>query len=136
MPRKKNWTKTTEARFVEALARTSNVAASLRKAGMSGADPYAHRMKHEGFRVAWDAALSEGYAEIEVQALDEARNGVAADKERSAAAERLRAMLLNAHAKRVGGVRETAARIVASRQHASRARKAVEHIAKLLGVTL
>jgi hypothetical protein len=93
-------------------------------------------MKSEAFRAAWDAALNEGYAEIEVQALDEARNGLAPDKERSAANERLRATLLNAHAKRVGGVREAAARIVAGRQHASRARKAVEHVAKLLGVKL
>lgn len=136
MPRKKSWTKTTETRFIEALARTSNVTASLRKAGMSGADPYAHRMKSEEFRSRWDAALSEGYAEIEVQALDEARNGVPAEKERSAAAERLRATLLNAHAKRVGGVREVRARAVANNDYAKRARAAVERLAAKLGLNL
>jgi hypothetical protein len=112
------------------------VTASLKKAGVTGADPYAHRMKNEGFRNAWDAALNEGYAELEVQALDEARNGVKAEAERSPAGERLRATLLNAHAKRVGGVREVAARNIANRDHAKRAREAVERLAAKLGMTL
>ena len=137
MARTKSWTKTLEGRFIEALARTSNVTASLKKAGMTGANPYAQRMKSEAFRSAWDAALNEGYAELEVQALDEVRNGApAAAKERGVAAERLRATLLNAHAKRVGGMREVAAKAVASRQQSRRARAAIEHIAKLLGVRL
>ena len=136
MAKRKVWTKTTEAKFIEALARTSNVLASLRKAGMTGADPYAHRMKHEAFRNAWDAALNEGYAELEVQALDEVRNGTAAETERSAAGERLRATLLNAHAKRVGGVREVAARNMTNNEHARRARAVVERIAGMLGIRL
>ncbi len=136
MVKRKSWTKTSEGKFIAWLARTSNVAASLRKAGMTGSDPYAHRMKSETFRGAWDAALNEGYAELEVQALDEARNGATAEVERSPAGERLRATLLNAHAKRVGGVRDVAARGQAELAYDRRARKVVLHVAGLLGITL
>ncbi len=55
--------------FLEALAATSNVAASARAAGVSPSRAYNARRDHAEFAEAWRGALHEGYEHLEMEAL-------------------------------------------------------------------
>ena len=58
--------------FLEALAETSNVAASARAAGVTGNAMYRERRRNAGFAARWHAALCEGFARLEAELLSEA----------------------------------------------------------------
>ncbi|WP_428628715.1 hypothetical protein [Sphingopyxis sp.] len=58
--------------FLEALAETSNVAASARAAGVSGNAMYRERRRNAGFAARWHEALCEGFARLEAELLSEA----------------------------------------------------------------
>lgn len=58
--------------FLDALAETSNVAASARAAGVSGNAMYRERRRNAGFAARWHGALCEGFARLEAELLSEA----------------------------------------------------------------
>lgn len=58
--------------FLEALAESSNVAASARAAGVSGDAMYRERRRNAGFAARWHEALCEGFARLEAELLSEA----------------------------------------------------------------
>ncbi|MFN4357921.1 hypothetical protein [Sphingopyxis alaskensis] len=58
--------------FLEALAESSNVAASARKAGIGADAMYRERRRNSGFAARWQAALCEGFARLEAELLAEA----------------------------------------------------------------
>ncbi len=58
--------------FLEALAESSNVAASARAAGVTGNAMYRERRRNEGFAARWHEALCEGFARLEAELLSEA----------------------------------------------------------------
>jgi hypothetical protein len=58
--------------FLAELAMTANVSASARAAKMKEAQAYQERRKSSEFRAAWAAALSEGYARLEMMMLERA----------------------------------------------------------------
>lgn len=69
------WTAEKKRRFLEELASTCNVAASLRAVKMGSGSLYTLQKRDAGFRAEWSAALREGYAKLEVMLLDRALNG-------------------------------------------------------------
>lgn len=69
------WTAATERKFIDHLAATCNVAASLREVGATATSAYRHRQQSAPFRTAWDRALNDGYARLEAMLLDRALNG-------------------------------------------------------------
>ena len=69
------WSAERRTAFLQHLAATSNVRASERAAGMRLRAAYTERACNPAFRVAWDQALREGYARLEVELLDRALNG-------------------------------------------------------------
>jgi len=58
--------------FLEALAESSNVAASARKAGIGSDAMYRERRRKSGFAARWHEALCEGFARLEAELLAEA----------------------------------------------------------------
>jgi hypothetical protein len=70
------WSVTRETIFLETLALTSNVAASIRASGFSETHVYRRRGQDETFRCRWHAALCEGYTRLETALLRRAINGV------------------------------------------------------------
>lgn len=58
--------------FLEALAESSNVAASARQAGTNANAMYRERRRNAGFAARWHAALCEGFARLEAELLAEA----------------------------------------------------------------
>lgn len=58
--------------FLEALAESSNVAASARAAGVTGNAMYRERRRNAGFAARWHEALCEGFARLEAELLSEA----------------------------------------------------------------
>ncbi|MFZ5724963.1 MAG: hypothetical protein ACOY4C_00985 [Pseudomonadota bacterium] len=58
--------------FLEALAESSNVAASARKAGIGADAMYRERRRNSGFAARWHEALCEGFARLEAELLAEA----------------------------------------------------------------
>jgi hypothetical protein len=99
--------------FLDHLARTANVAASARKAGISGDTAYAERRRLAEFRAEWVEALSEGYVRLETDLLADALR--AASSKTSDALlkaklqkQRLQLGLLNAHRGAVKGSALTA----------------------------
>jgi hypothetical protein len=94
---------------------TANVAASARKAGISGDAAYAERRRLADFRGEWAAALIEGYVRLETDLLAEAltrasSNTTDAMLKAKAQKQRLQIGLLNAHR---GAVKGNAAPVVA-----------------------
>ena len=53
--------------FLEALAESSNVAASARVAGISANAMYRERRRNPGFAARWHEALCEGFARLEAE---------------------------------------------------------------------
>ena len=68
------WTARVEARFLGALAATCNVKAACAEVGMSHGSAYGHRHRWRAFAEAWDAAIAEGYARIEIALLERGCN--------------------------------------------------------------
>ena len=58
--------------FLDALAESSNVAASARAAGVSANAMYRERRRNPGFAARWHEALCEGFARLEAELLSEA----------------------------------------------------------------
>lgn len=58
--------------FLDALAESSNVAASARAAGVSANAMYRERRRNAGFAARWHEALCEGFARLEAELLSEA----------------------------------------------------------------
>jgi hypothetical protein len=73
--RKSGWTAAKRKKFIEELAATCNVAASLRKVRMKDASVYELRKRSAEFRAQWAEALREGYAKLEMMLLERAMNG-------------------------------------------------------------
>jgi hypothetical protein len=61
--------------FLAELAATCNVAAAARKAGVTTATVYDARRNDAGFARKWQAALSEGYDNLELELLHRLRSG-------------------------------------------------------------
>lgn len=61
--------------FLAHLAETSNVSAAARKAKVANARVYELRRVDAGFRAAWQAALMEGYDNLEMDLLARLRSG-------------------------------------------------------------
>jgi hypothetical protein len=70
------WTEKRRTTFLNHLAETCNVTASLQVVGVANrAGVYSLRRRDAQFRAAWDEALAQGYARLEAELLDRAING-------------------------------------------------------------
>lgn len=85
-PRRTEWTAAKKRTFLDELASTCNVAASLRAAKMRPASLYRLRRRCAAFRAEWEQSLREGYAKLEVMLLERAMNGTVKTVERSGGA--------------------------------------------------
>ena len=99
--------------FLEALAESSNVAASARVAGISANAMYRERRRNPGFAARWHEALCEGFARLEAELLSEALiapSGNVKDATLKSRAQkyRLGLSLLAAHRAAVRGARPPA----------------------------
>lgn len=109
----------TRKSFLGHLARTANVAASARVAGISSDTVYAARRRLPDFRTEWSEALAEGYVRLETELLAEAlRRGSSKTPDTAmlkakAQQQRLQLGLLNAHR---GAVRGNAKPVLAPAQ--------------------
>jgi hypothetical protein len=72
----RSWTTRKEKAFIASLAETCNVKLSAKRAGVSPNCVYERRNKNASFRVAWDSALSTGYAQLELMMLERALHGI------------------------------------------------------------
>lgn len=70
-PRFKEWSKP----FLNELARTSNVTASAKRAGVGTSTVYDARRANPEFNRAWQRALCEGYEYLEMELLHRLRSG-------------------------------------------------------------
>ena len=70
------WSGPRERAFLETLAETSNVAASIRASGLSETNVYRKRRQSAEFRAKWIGALREGFLKLEGMMLDRALNGI------------------------------------------------------------
>lgn len=105
--------------FLDALAETSNVAASAREAGVTAGAVYRERRRCAEFARRWHQALCEGFVRLETELLSEAlmaANGNVKDATLKARAQkyRLGLALLAAHRSAVRGVKSAAVGEVAS----------------------
>jgi hypothetical protein len=76
-PRARDWNAKKERTFLSSLTETCNVKLSAKRAGVSPNCVYERRNKNATFRASWDAALSTGYAQLEMMMLERALHGVA-----------------------------------------------------------
>ena len=127
-PSSLTWPIEGQQEFLAELAATCNVAASARAVGISEKTVYKKRALDPEFRAAWDAALDQGYARLEMTMLRRATHGtfktewhggkrVGRSKEFS---DRLGFQLLNLHRASVMGRRQAA--VVEGDAEAARAR--------------
>lgn len=98
----------TRKSFLGHLARTANVAASARVAGISSDAVYAARRRLPDFRTEWSEALAEGYVRLETELLAEALQRASSKTpdamlKAKAQKQRLQLGLLNAHRGAVKG---------------------------------
>ena len=74
--RRDGWTEERRETFLETLAATCNVTASIRAAGMKGgSSAWALRKRDAGFAEAWDEAIAIAYERLELVMLERAING-------------------------------------------------------------
>jgi hypothetical protein len=74
--RSDGWTEQRRETFLETLAVTCNVTASIRAAGMKGtSSAWALRKRDAGFAEAWDEAIGIAYERLELVMLERAING-------------------------------------------------------------
>ena len=64
--RKDGWSEAMQARFLEVLRATANVSEASRACGMKFNGAYRLRARDPGFAAAWQEALEQGYAELEM----------------------------------------------------------------------
>ena len=76
-PRARGWNAKKEQAFLSSLVESCNVKLSAKRAGVSPNCVYERRNKFASFRASWDAALSTGYAQLEMMMLERALHGVA-----------------------------------------------------------
>lgn len=69
------WTKKREQEFFAVLAASCNVAMAARAAGVRPQRAYERRQKDAAFRKAWEEAIAEGYARLELALLERALVG-------------------------------------------------------------
>lgn len=88
------WTAPKEAVFFRELAMVCNVSAALRKAKLTGCSSLAYeRRKTDGrFRAAWDGAIDQSYAMLELEMLERVRLGDDRPPPATEAEKRLRAI--------------------------------------------
>jgi hypothetical protein len=67
-----DWTKTKQQAFLDHLAATANVTAATAKVKFKEGAAYDYRRKSPEFRTAWQGALCEGYAKLELMMLERA----------------------------------------------------------------
>lgn len=79
VPVAERWTAERRATFLAALAELANVAAAARVAGVPERSPYNLKRKDPAFAAAWEAAIDEGYARLELLLLRRATYGEHAD---------------------------------------------------------
>lgn len=92
----------TRKSFLGHLARTANVSASARVAGIASDAVYAARRRLPDFRTEWSEALAEGYVRLETELLAEALQRASSKTpdamlKAKAQKQRLQLGLLNAH---------------------------------------
>jgi hypothetical protein len=73
--RASGWTAAKRAAFLASLGATANVRYSAQQVGMSEQGVYQLRRRCAAFRQAWQEALVEGYARLEMQMLERAMSG-------------------------------------------------------------
>jgi hypothetical protein len=88
------WTKAKEAVFFCELAMVCNVSSALRAAKLAGCSSlaYERRKKDKAFRGAWEAAIDQSYAMLELEMLERARFGKDRPPPSTEAEKRLRAI--------------------------------------------
>lgn len=88
------WTKEKEAVFFRELAMVCNVRSALRKAKLMGCSSlaYERRKKDSRFRAAWDEAIDQSYAMLELEMLERVRFGDDRPPPATEAERRLRAI--------------------------------------------
>ncbi|HEX8625255.1 MAG TPA: hypothetical protein VF782_09265 [Allosphingosinicella sp.] len=88
------WTVEKEAVFFRELAMVCNVSAALRKARLTGCSSlaYERRKKDARFRGAWEAAIDQSYAMLELEMLERVRFGDDRPPPATEAEKRLRAI--------------------------------------------
>jgi hypothetical protein len=84
------WNEERRQAFLDRLAACSNVAGSERAAGMMPGSAYRERRRSADFRAAWDEALCEGYARLELVLLERALGGVVARTTRNEKGEEVK----------------------------------------------
>jgi len=67
---RRQWTERAEERFLDQLAASCNVETSCQEAGVSHTTVYRHRRKRPEFAAKWQEALEQGYARLEMVALE------------------------------------------------------------------
>ncbi len=88
------WTKEKEGAFFRELAMVCNVSSALRRAKLTGCSSLAYeRRKKDGrFRAAWDEAIDQSYAMLELEMLERVRFGDDRPPPETEAEKRLRAI--------------------------------------------
>jgi hypothetical protein len=88
------WTKEKEAIFFRELAMICNVSSALRKARLTGCSSlaYERRKTDSRFRAAWEEAIDQSYAMLELEMLERARFGDDRPPPATEAEKRLRAI--------------------------------------------
>jgi hypothetical protein len=88
------WTKEKEAVFFRELAMVCNVSSALRKAKLTGCSSlaYERRKTDAGFRAAWEEAIDQSYAMLELEMLERVRFGDDRPPPTTEAEKRLRAI--------------------------------------------
>ena len=120
-----------QARFLDALAESSNVLGSARAAGVAEATIYDWRAADEGFRALWDRALDSGYARLEMELLRRALEGTEKDVyyagEKTGTVRdydnRLAITLLKAHHDRIAAIRAAREAAAAAEADAAKAER-------------
>jgi len=72
--RVKQWSPRVEERFLSVLGSTCNVRASAAAVGMHSSSAYNHRRRWAAFARRWDAAVEQGYMQIEMGLIEQAGN--------------------------------------------------------------
>jgi hypothetical protein len=86
------WTREKEAIFFRELAMVCNVSSALRKAKLTGCSSlaYERRKRDVRFRAAWEEAIDQSYAMLELEMLERVRSGEDRPAPRTEAEKRLR----------------------------------------------
>lgn len=72
--RVRQWSPRAEERFLAALGATCNVKAACAEVGLTAASAYNHRHRWPAFARRWDAAVEEGYLQLECALLETGAN--------------------------------------------------------------